>query len=102
MKMSNILDAVIETVHDLHEAGVMDDVTMREFDALKLPPIKQYTAVQIKRIRQKNKVSQPVFAAYLNTSTSTVRQWEQDKKHPRGTALKLINLVEKQGIDALA
>lgn len=100
--MSNILDAVIETAHDLHEAGAMDDVTMREFDALKLPPIKQYTAVQIKRIRKKNKVSQPVFAAYLNTSPSTVRQWEQDKKHPRGTALKLINLVEKQGIEALA
>jgi putative transcriptional regulator len=100
--MSNILDAVIETAHDLHDAGVMDDVTMREFDALNLPPIKQYTAVQIKRIRKKNKVSQPVFAAYLNTSASTVRQWEQDKKHPRGTALKLINLVEKQGIEALA
>ncbi len=100
--MSNILDAVIETAHDLHDAEIMSDVTMREFDALKLSPIKQYTAVQIKRIRKKNKVSQPVFAAYLNTSTSTVRQWEQDKKHPRGTALKLINLVEKQGIEALA
>lgn len=100
--MSKILDAVIETAHDLHDAEVMDEITMREFEAFKLPPIKQYTAKQIQHIRKKNKVSQPVFAAYLNTSPSTVRQWEQDKKHPRGTALKLINLVEKQGIEALA
>jgi len=100
--MSKILDAVIETAHDLHDADVMDEITMREFEAFKLTPVKQYTAKQIKRIRKKNKVSQPVFAAYLNTSPSTVRQWEQDKKHPRGTALKLINLVEKQGIGALA
>ena len=100
--MSKILDAVIETANDLHNAGVMDDMTMREFDALKLPPVKQYTARQIQGIRKKNKVSQPVFAAYLNTSPSTVRQWEQNQKHPRGIALKLLSIVEKQGIQVLA
>jgi len=99
---SKILEAVIDTAKDLHQAGVMDDVTLREFDALKLPPVKQYTAVQIRRIRKRNKVSQPVFAAYLNTSPSTVRQWEQDKKHPRGTALKLLNMVAEKGLKALA
>ena len=92
---------MIETAHDLHDAGVMDDVTMREFDALKLPPVKQYTAVQIKRIRKKNKVSQPVFAAYLNTSLSTVKQWERDVKHPRGASLKLLSLVDKKGLKVL-
>ena len=102
MNMSKIIDAMIETAHDLHDAGGMDEMTMREFEAFKLPPVKQYSAVQIKRIRKKNKVSQPVFAAYLNTSPSTVRQWEQDQKHPRGTALKLLSLVDKQGLKALA
>lgn len=100
--MSKLLNAIIETADDLHRAGVMDDVTMREFDALTLPEIKRYTAAEIKRIRIKNGVSQPVFAAYLNASTSTVRQWEQAKKHPQGTALKLINIIEKKGIEALA
>ena len=100
--MSKIIDAMVETAHGLQAAGVMDDVTMREFEAFKLPDIKQYTAIQIKQIRKKNKVSQPVFAAYLNTSASTVRQWEQDQKHPRGTALKLLSLVDKQGLKALA
>ena len=100
--MSKILNEIIETAEGLHRAGVMDDVTMREFDALTLPEIKQYSAADIKRIRLKNGVSQPVFAAYLNASTSTVRQWEQAKKHPQGTALKLINIIETKGLEALA
>jgi putative transcriptional regulator len=100
--MSKLLENIIETAADLHKAGVMNEITLREFDALALPKIKHYSAEEIKRIRLKNGVSQPVFAAYLNASTSTVKQWEQDKKHPQGTALKLINIVEQQGIEALA
>lgn len=100
--MSKIIDAVIETAQDLHDAGIMDDVTLREFDAYKLPKVKNYSANDIKRIRRQNKVSQSVFAAYLNISLSTVRQWEQDKKHPQGSALKLLSLIEKQGLKVLA
>jgi len=99
--MSKILNEVIETVDGLHSAGVMNEVTMREFHAMALPEIKDYSAEEIKRIRLKSGVSQPVFAAYLNASASTVRQWEQAKKHPQGTALKLINIIEKKGLEAL-
>ena len=35
----SILDVVHESAKDLHDAGVMDEVTMREFDALCLPPV---------------------------------------------------------------
>ena len=100
--MSKIIDTVIETAQDLNNAGIMNDITLREFEAFKLPTVKEYSAEDIKRIRQKNKVSQSVFAAYLNTSLSTIRQWEQNKKHPRGTALKLLSLIEKQGLGILA
>ena len=70
----SILDAVHESAKDLHEAGVMKEATLREFDALCLPPVKEYTAVQIRRIRTRNRASQGVFAAYLNTSVSTVQK----------------------------
>ena len=96
-----ILDAVHETAKGLHEAGVMAAQTMREFDALCLPPVKDLSAAQIKRLRTRNKASQAVFAAYLNTSTSTVQKWEQDKKKPNGPSLKLLNLVEQKGLEAL-
>lgn len=98
----SILDAVHETAKDLTEAKVMDVQTMREFDALCLPEVERYDAVDIKAIREKAHVSQAVFAAYLNTSPSTVKQWEQGGKKPRGTSLKLLNLVANKGLKVLA
>lgn len=98
----SILDTVHETARDLHDTGVMKDATMREFDALCLPPVKQYTAVQIKRIRLKTRTSQSVFAVYLNTCKSTVQKWEQGQKKPNGPSLKLLNLVEEKGLEILA
>lgn len=98
----SILDMVHESVKDLHAAGVMKETTLREFDALCLPPVKEYTAVQIKRIRTKNHASQGVFAAYLNTSVSTVQKWEQGQKKPNGPSLKLLNLVAEKGLEVLA
>ena len=102
MMANSILEMVHESAKDLHEAGVMDQTTMREFDALCLPPVKNYTADQIKRIRLRNKASQAVFAAYLNTSASTVQKWEQGKKSPAKPSLKLLDLVDRKGIEALA
>ena len=95
----SILKVVHEGAKDLHDAGLINDITMREFDALCLPPIKEYTATQIKRIRTRNKASQAVFAAYLNTSVSTVQKWEQGQKHPNGPSLKLLNLVAEKGLE---
>jgi len=95
----SILEVVHESAKDLRGAGLMDAVTMREFDALCLPPIKEYTAVQIKLIRTKNKASQGVFAEYLNISKSTVQKWEQGQKKPNGPSLKLLNLVAEKGLE---
>ncbi len=101
MMNKSILDVVHETAQDLHAAGVMKETTLREFDALCLPPVKEYSAVQIKRIRTSVKASQGVFAAYLNTSTSTIQKWEQGVKKPNGPSLKLLNLVAQKGLEVL-
>ena len=101
MSAKSILDVVHQTARGLNEAGVMDAKTLREFDALCLPPLKQFTAEEIKRLRLRNKASQAVFAAYLNTSVSTVQKWEQGQKRPGGAALKLLNLVDREGLDIL-
>ena len=97
-----ILDTVHSTAKGLHKAGVMDTKTMHEFDALCLTPVKNLSAAQIKQLRRRNKASQAVFAAYLNTSPSTVQKWEQGKKKPNGPSLKLLNLVQDKGLEALA
>lgn len=99
---SAILEAVHDTARGLHKAGVMDQVTLREFDRLCLPPIEPLEPEQIKQIREASRVSQAVFAALLNTSLSTVQKWEIGQKRPTGAALKLLHLVQKRGLEAVA
>jgi len=100
-RKSKILQNVHETAKGLHKIGVMNKVTMRKFDALCLPEVRVLTAKQILSLRLKNGVSQAVFAKYLNTSPSSLRQWEQGVNKPTGTALKLLNLVEQKGLEIL-
>lgn len=99
---SPILEAVHETARGLHRAGVMDQITLRQFDQLCLPPIEPLEPEQIKKIREASHVSQAVFARLLNTSLSTVQKWEIGQKRPTGTALKLLHLVQKKGLEVVA
>lgn len=98
---SPILDAVHETARGLHKAGVMDQVTLREFDQFCLQPVEPLQPEQIKRIRETARVSQAVFARLLNTSLSTVQKWEIGQKKPTGTALKLLHLVRQRGLEVV-
>lgn len=67
MDHNKLLDVLHITAAGLHKAGVMDLTTMREFDAMCLPPVHDYNVDQIKGIRLRFKATQAVFAAYLNT-----------------------------------
>jgi len=98
---SRILDAVHETASGLHRAGFIDKRRMRQYDALCLPPVSGFSASKIRTLRTRNKLSQAVLAAVLNTSVSTVQQWEGGKKHPSGPSLKLLTLLEQKGLDVL-
>jgi putative transcriptional regulator len=101
-KRSKILDAVHTTARGLHAADAIDQVTMREFDQLCLKPVPPLRPAEIKRIRESAHVSQAVFAAILNTSKSSVQKWEIGQKRPTGTALKLLHLVQKNGLEAVS
>ena len=90
-----------DTVHGLYELGAIDGKTMRDFKSFGVEEPKTYSAYEIKRLRLKEKASQAVFAAYLNTSVSTVQKWEVGEKTPSGPALKLLDLVERKGLKVL-
>ena len=94
--------SILETTENLHEAGVMDKLTMSEFDKGCLTPVYPLTANEIRGIRKRENVSQTVFATYLNVTKGIVSQWERGTKRPSGAALKLLSLVERKGLDALA
>jgi putative transcriptional regulator len=99
---SKISEAIHSSVSGMYRAGTIDKATMREFDESSLSVPTQMEPKRIKRIRTSQRVSQPVFARYLNTSESTVEKWESGAKKPSGMALKLLDIVEKHGLSVLA
>ena len=99
---NDVSEAIHTAAAMLHKVGALDKATMRDFDARHLPVPSEIDPAQIKRLREANNVSQPVFARYLNTSESTVEKWETGAKRPSGMALKLLSVVRKHGLQVLA
>ncbi len=100
MANKRLRNELYETAKGLYDLGVV--ATLRDFDTAQLPPSRPYGAAEIKRQRLSAKAGQAGFAAYLNTSISTVQKWEIGDKKPSGPALKLLNIVERKGLKALA
>jgi putative transcriptional regulator len=99
---SDAFEAVHSAVAGMYRAGTIDKATMRDFDESCLAETPSITPAAIKLLRESNKVSQPVFARYLNTSESTIEKWETGAKKPSGAALKLLAIVQKHGLQILA
>ncbi len=98
---SSILKSVHETAVDLHDLGFIDKRKMQKYDALCLEPVPPYDSDKIKDLRDRYRISQAVLASVLNTSLSTVRKWEVGDKHPSGPSLKLLNILDRKGLEAL-
>ena len=98
---SKALAAVHEAAHGLAEAGLMSGRTMRAFDEMCLMPIKEMTPEDIRALRLREHASEAVFARHLNVPAGLVSQWERGQKRPRGPSLKLLRLVERNGLSAV-
>jgi putative transcriptional regulator len=99
---SDAFEAIHSSATAMFRVGAIDKSTMREFDESCLTVPAPLKPGRIKQIRESLRVSQPVFARYLNTSESTVEKWETGAKKPSGMALKLLDIVQKHGLKVLA
>ncbi len=99
--MSNIQATINDIAYGLHRVNIIDKKTLRELTDDDLPEIIEYTGEEIQLLRKKQKLSQAVFAKYLNVSPAIIRSLEQGTRHAHGAILKLLNIVNKHGIDAL-
>jgi len=99
--MSDILKTAHDLARDLHEIGAMNTITMRMVDELCLPPRRSFTSAEIRRIREKARMSQPVFALLLNVGSNTVAQWEQGHKKPSGPSARLLDIIDRKGVEAV-
>jgi len=79
----------------------LNEHTVRENDLPAIQPVAEYTSEKIRELRERHKISQAILAELLNISLSTVRQWEAGDKCPKGPSLKLLNLIDREGIDIL-
>ena len=100
-RSSRILLTVNETAQDLSDLGFISARGMKEYGVLEVPPVKTFSDAKIRALRKKLNVSQAVLAAILNTSKSTVQKWEIGDKKPSGPSLKLLNLIERKGLEAV-
>ncbi len=98
---SEAMAAVHEMMEGLHQGGAIDKQTMREFDVTCLAPAPALAPEEIRAIREKEHVSQPVFARYLNVSKNLVSDWERGAKRPGGPALRLLALVRRDGLETI-
>ncbi|MBT3255377.1 MAG: helix-turn-helix domain-containing protein [Deltaproteobacteria bacterium] len=96
----SIVKSITDTIKDLNKSGLVDDITMRNIENLCLPEIQEYSPEKIASIRKKFKLSQAALASIFNISPSTVRKWEQGNKKPAGASRKLLDIIERKGIEA--
>lgn len=98
---SSIVESVHETTQDLQELGFINKRKMQKYAAFNMLPIPEYNQQKIRELRDRYQLSQSVLATVLNTSLSTVRQWEIGHKHPSGPSLKLLDLLDRKGLEVL-
>lgn len=99
---SDALASVHEMMESLHDIGAITKQTMREFDETCLQPAPGMSPERIRALREREHLSQPVFARYLNVSKNLISDWERGVKRPGGAALRLLSVVEKNGIQVIS
>jgi putative transcriptional regulator len=107
-KTSRLTRALLETAKDMHKSGLLtkathDKITMRHLGTSDMPAVAtgKISGAEVKAIREKAKLSQAVFARYLNVTAGYVSQLERGDKHPTGPALVLLNVIRRKGIEAI-
>ena len=99
---SEAFAAIHDMVEAFHDIGAIGKQTMRQFDEACLTPVQVLAPDEIKAIRLREHISQPVFARYLNVSKNLVSDWERGVKRPGGPALRLLTVIQKKGLAAIA
>jgi putative transcriptional regulator len=95
-----------ETVEGMRKVGVIDDtthkLTMRDLNRAAPPEtVFPLTGPDIRELRQRAKLSQAVFAKYLNLTVDHVSKLERGAALPSGPALVLLNVIRRKGIEAI-
>ena len=97
---------IVEISRGLHKIGAissaeLEKTTLKMLGKDALPKVKALSPGDIVKVREGVGVSQAVLAGFLNVTVSTVSQWERGERRPTGSALKLLHVVKRNGIETL-
>lgn len=99
---NNRMEKMRKLAERLHESGTVDQITMRKINVLaEHSQLQGLSAEQIKELREREGISQGVLATILNMSSESIKKWEQGKSQPKGAALKLLTLIQRDGIQSV-
>jgi len=98
---SDAMAAIHETMESLYNAGAINKTTMHDFDSTCLTDLSLISPEDIRALREREHLSQSVFARYLNVSKNLVSDWERGIKRPGGPALRLLDIIDKKGVQAI-
>ena len=98
---SDALASLHEMMESLHDIVAVTKQTMREFDELCMQTAPSMSTERIRELREREHLSQSVFARYMNVSKNLISDWERGVKRPGGPALRLLSVIEKNGIQAI-
>lgn len=102
-----LTEELLETANDMRASGLMskashDKITMRHLaDAPAACPIAKLSSDEIRALRVEARLSQAVFASFLNLSVGYISQLERGEKRPTGAVLALLNVIKRKGIEAI-
>ena len=98
---SRIIEEMRETARGMRKVGIIDARRMREYEALfRANQVPQFTGESVKELRTRLNISQTVLAHVINTSAAAVRAWEAGNKKPGGPTCKLLDILDRKGLEA--
>jgi putative transcriptional regulator len=97
---------IVDAMRGLHRVGAvstgdLEKTTLRMLGRDALPKVQAMSPADITALRAETGISQAVLAGFMNVAVNTVSQWERGERQPTGAALKLLNVVKQNGLDAL-
>lgn len=99
-----------EMAYSFHQIGAVSDETVKRVDARinaqeirkKMPEIIAMEGKDIRAMRDRLGISQAGLAYTMNMTVASISKWERGEKKPNGAALRLLNTINRKGIDVLA
>lgn len=91
--MSDLYKSLLQGLNEAveHEKGTLTLKTA----AVEINPVEEFTAKEVKTIRNNLNMSQSVFAVLMGVSNKTVEAWEAGTNKPSGSARRLLGMLKE-------